>query len=77
MRCLDHIGDRPSVDAKLSRLIWGLKVMRACGRVPISISDYGLLAGPDGAEVDEAGRQVLERLGWIWDDDQECYKILL
>jgi hypothetical protein len=75
--CVDSINDDVVEDRRLGRLIWGLKVMRLYGRVPIVVRHDEFLAGPEGGKTGEGGRRVLKELGWIWSDNEECYTLWL
>lgn len=77
LSCINSINDRATDDRRLGRLTWGLKVMRLYGKVPIGAHHDEFLAGPENGKTSEEGRRVLEELGWIWSDNEECYKLFL
>lgn len=73
--CTESVLDRPFPN-DVNKLLWGLQVLKAHGKVEISVGHEEFFAGT-GGKLPEHDHEVLTDLGWRWDEEYECYAMFV
>ena len=58
-------------------IIEGLKILteNSSDKNQYCAAEHDILYGPDTNDIPEGQKELLQKLGWFWDDDVDCWAI--